>query len=307
MVVVGIVAGVLLYLRWDVPGESPGPAANVPVDGQPSGNGTGTIVPTTQASSALSPTPPLAPTPISTPAPEVLAGPDVQIGVAEMLTQERINRFRESRGLTVLASNSSLAAVARTHSKDMADRDYFDHLNPEGLGPQDRVEGAGLVDFACGENIVSFTNAEEGTAGYIAEEAFTGWLNSPGHYDNMVEASYDTGGVGVVVRSKILARDPIPKRYDIYVTHLLCRDVSEYNRVKAQYDEARALYAELLVEFESLKAEYRRVEELYVQNVVPYPEVEEAYRRMQEAQAQLNVQVGEVNYLLDRMEKAAGD
>ena len=35
--------------------------------------------------------------------------------------------------------------VARAHSADMRDRDFFDHVNPDGLDPFDRAERAGLT------------------------------------------------------------------------------------------------------------------------------------------------------------------
>lgn len=42
------------------------------------------------------------------------------------------NRVRTSRGLGTLEWDSEVASVARAHSEDMADRDYFGHNNPEG-------------------------------------------------------------------------------------------------------------------------------------------------------------------------------
>src|SRR5690606_12028464 len=42
-----------------------------------------------------------------------------------------------------LQMDSSLRCSARMHSKDMVDRDYFSHTNPEGDGPRPRMEAAG--------------------------------------------------------------------------------------------------------------------------------------------------------------------
>ena len=42
-----------------------------------------------------------------------------------------------------LAANQALTDAARLHAKDMLDRDYFDHVNPEGVGPNQRVIAAG--------------------------------------------------------------------------------------------------------------------------------------------------------------------
>ena len=230
---------------------------------------------------------------------------DSEIEEAEALIQERINQFRSSRGLTVLALNLSLAAVARAHSEDMAESGFFDHRNPEGLGPQDRVEQAAIDNFLCGENLYQFLNDKQNDPEYISEDSFTGWLNSPGHYANIVEPRYDTGGMGIFVKSKIIAGDLSPNRYDIYVTHLLCVDISEYNALKAQYEVAKDIYEEVTEEYEAAKAEYSRIEELHVQNTVPYSDVEAAYESLEEARLRLNEQAAEVNALVNRMNKAA--
>jgi uncharacterized protein YkwD len=106
----------------------------------------------------------------------------------------------------------------------MADQVFFDHVNQQELGPQDRVEAMGLNEFACGKNLFMVTNSSKHGASYIASMAFTGWLNSPGHYENIVTAKYDTGGVGVVVKSRNYNFGwPVIRSHDIYVTHLLWR------------------------------------------------------------------------------------
>ena len=215
------------------------------------------------------------------------------------MLEDRINEFRANRGLPVLVHASSLVDVARRHSEDMANRGFFDHVNPDGLEPQDRVELADLSDFSCGENLFQLTDATQRSAKYIASEAFTGWLNSPGHYQNMVAPNYDTGAVGVFVTSRFRLGDLIPRRYDIYVTHLLCKDISEYNRLSRQYDAANVLYDQLEVEYETLSREYEAVEEQYVDNAVPYAQVEVAYQRLELAIFRLNAQTDEINRLVE--------
>ena len=260
------------------------------------------------------PNPTLTPDQILVPAPTALSTPTSETGselsdylLAERLTQRKINQFRASRGLTVLAPTSSLADVARAHSKDMFTRDFFDHVNPDGLEPQGRVEHAGLTDFACGENLHMVTDATQDDVEEIASVAFTGWLNSPGHYENIVEPTYDTGGVGVFVKSKIVFMDRIPRRYDIYVTHLLCKDISEYNKLREQYAAAQALYDQLKAEYETLAVRYKAIEDQYVNNEIQRSQLEEAYAKLETAQIQLNGQVEVVNDLVERMNAAAGN
>jgi len=100
------------------------------------------------------------------------------------------NVFRLKNGREVLVWNGIAAGAARMHSEDMAVRGFFEHVNPDGEEPWDRVAAAGLPDYrAGGENIA---------AGYVdAFEAHTGWVNSPGHRENLLDDSYEELGVGV--------------------------------------------------------------------------------------------------------------
>jgi uncharacterized protein YkwD len=100
------------------------------------------------------------------------------------------NVFRLKNGLDAMEWNDAAARAARLHSEDMAVRAFFDHVNPDGERPRDRMAAAGLVEYrAVGENIA---------AGYRnAFEAHTGWVNSPGHRGNMLEEWFETLGVGV--------------------------------------------------------------------------------------------------------------
>ncbi len=87
-----------------------------------------------------------------------------------------------------LAANDGLRAVAFAHSKDMAERNFFDHDNPGGQSPFDRMRAAGITFSYAGENIA---------AGYpTATDVVEGWLDSPGHCANMLSADFTELGVG---------------------------------------------------------------------------------------------------------------
>lgn len=87
-----------------------------------------------------------------------------------------------------LAMNPALRCAGRVHSKDMHDRQFFDHTNPDGEGPAERFTRAGYAGSGWGENIV---------AGYgTAEASFSGWMGSPGHCSNIMNPSFDEVGIG---------------------------------------------------------------------------------------------------------------
>lgn len=137
---------------------------------------------------------------------------------------EEVNHRRSERGLDPLDWDQTVASVSRAHSKDMADRGYFAHTNPDGEGPFDRYRSVGGGCHAYGENIamtwvgqpveteggdvVSYETDDELAAGLVEQ-----WMNSPGHRENMLSEDWQTGGVGVYVTDE----------GQIYATHNFCR------------------------------------------------------------------------------------
>src|SRR5262245_28890531 len=56
----------------------------------------------------------------------------------ELRIHELINAERVAQKLKPLKVDKRLFDVARVHSKDMFDRKYFDHIDPDGKGPTAR-------------------------------------------------------------------------------------------------------------------------------------------------------------------------
>ncbi len=106
-----------------------------------------------------------------------------------------VNRERSALRLAVLTPSSALAAVARAHSQDMADRGYLSHVDPEGRGPADRVARAGIRYARLAENI----HWSQNDPGDAAEVAVRAWLASPGHRRAMLDPDVRESGVGAVV------------------------------------------------------------------------------------------------------------
>lgn len=111
---------------------------------------------------------------------------------------DRVNRAR-SRGLRCgseyfepaapLTLSKALFEAAREHAQDMARRAYFDHRAADGSQPKDRVRRAGYRPRLTGENIAF--------APETAEEVVAGWLDSPGHCANIMDARFSQMGVAV--------------------------------------------------------------------------------------------------------------
>jgi uncharacterized protein YkwD len=110
-----------------------------------------------------------------------------------------INQKRIENGLNQINWDSPLAEIARAHSQDMADNDYFSHINLDDLNPQERAELAG---YSCptgiGENIYRHNTIGE-TFDEIVTSTVEGWMGSPGHREAILNSNFLVEGIGVVV------------------------------------------------------------------------------------------------------------
>jgi uncharacterized protein YkwD len=109
----------------------------------------------------------------------------------EAAVRKCANDARRAHGLRPLARTAALDRAARLHARNMARYRFFDHRDPFGRGPAERVAlfdpGHRLV--AVGENIAF---------GYpSAAAACRGWLGSPGHRRNILDGRYARIGAGV--------------------------------------------------------------------------------------------------------------
>ncbi|MDX1396843.1 MAG: CAP domain-containing protein [Gemmatimonadota bacterium] len=114
--------------------------------------------------------------------------PALAADVAEFV--QMANAHRSSNGCGELAWNTDVAAVAQAHSQDMVDRAFFDHTNPDGESPADRLNAAGVGWSSYGENIAN--------GYYSAPAVLSAWLGSSGHRANIENCSYTQHGVGLV-------------------------------------------------------------------------------------------------------------
>lgn len=154
---------------------------------------TGTPSPAPEPSSTPSATEdPPEPTSTSAPA-DPPAEPPTEQERLEAEVVELTNAERAAAGCGAVKVDDRLAAAARGHSEDMAERDFFDHTNPDGEDPWDRARAAGY-DWAASENIAW---------GYrTAEEVVDGWMNSDGHRRNLLDCDVVAIGVGVADSSR---------------------------------------------------------------------------------------------------------
>jgi uncharacterized protein YkwD len=125
--------------------------------------------------------------PVAPPGPVVPAVPAPAADGAADRVLALVNAERAAAGCGALSADGSLAGVARAHSEDMRDRDFFDHVNPDGLDPFDRAERAGTS--ARAENIA---HGQQDPAAVMAD-----WMDSSGHRKNILNCDLTRLGVGI--------------------------------------------------------------------------------------------------------------
>jgi len=81
-----------------------------------------------------------------------------------------------------LQLSGTLGNAASEHAADMAQHDYFEHVDLGGHSPADRVRASGYRYTLVGENIAY------GPAS--ADEVVAGWLHSPGHCENIMDSRF---------------------------------------------------------------------------------------------------------------------
>jgi uncharacterized protein YkwD len=113
---------------------------------------------------------------------------------------ERINRHRVAIGCRAMKWDDRLAAEARRHTTDMARRGFFNHTNPDGRDPFDRLRVAGVRFRAAAENIAMGQPT--------GRDVYEGWIESPGHRRNIENCTYARFGIGLYQRrwTLLLAR-----------------------------------------------------------------------------------------------------
>ncbi|MBB6713114.1 CAP domain-containing protein [Clostridium gasigenes] len=120
---------------------------------------------------------------------------DNYVAEIEQAIFARVNKERSANGLGALSYNNTMQNYGRIKSKDMGDRGYFDHANPEGELIIARMKKDGVNYNSWGENIAYIQGGSNNAS--LADQFMTNWMNSPGHRANILLGNFASIGVGV--------------------------------------------------------------------------------------------------------------
>ncbi|WP_285564116.1 MULTISPECIES: sigma-70 family RNA polymerase sigma factor [unclassified Streptomyces] len=164
---------------------SPSPSPSVSASPSPSAKKSASATPSRKPKKSAPPAPK------QTTAPRVPSSPAAQPPPMSTAAQvvALVNKERGAAGCGPLTEDSQLTDAAQRHSDDMAARDFFEHTNPDGADPGQRVTDAGYRWSTYGENIAR----GQQTPASVMES----WMNSPGHRANILNCDFKDIGIGI--------------------------------------------------------------------------------------------------------------
>jgi uncharacterized protein YkwD len=144
---------------------------------------------------------------------------NIDVGRLEKKIHDLINQERKKKGLASLSWNKSLNSIARSYSRDMIERKFFSHNDPDGRSFIDRYHAGGFVcklrngnetclgaENIAQDNLYSSVVYRNGVPSYswnsedeIAASVVKRWMQSRGHRGNILTAYFKRQGIGVAV------------------------------------------------------------------------------------------------------------
>ena len=118
------------------------------------------------------------------------AAVEAAMSSAEQEVLDLINEERARNGLGPLVATETLDAAAAWLAADLSTIDALDHTDTLGRSLRDRLNA---FDYPANSTI-----RENIAAGYATPEAVVkGWINSPGHYTNILAPEAEAAGVAL--------------------------------------------------------------------------------------------------------------
>ena len=117
---------------------------------------------------------------------------EAHLNVHECTTEvlNLVNQERAAAGLPALQLDADAQRAAKAHAEDMSGRNYFAHNTPEGWTPTQRLQMLGASGYSgWGENIAVGQSSPAAV--------MNAWMNSTGHRENILRATFTHLGVGV--------------------------------------------------------------------------------------------------------------
>ncbi len=136
----------------------------------------------------------------------------INIKYLEHLVKVGVDEVRGTKNLKPLVNDSTLYIAAQFHSRYLLSIKKLSHAerNDTMTTPQMRADYFGAINYGVGENIlyIPFDGKMKSKKGKIynintyqdaAEAMVRGWVNSKGHYKNIITSNYEITGLAIIV------------------------------------------------------------------------------------------------------------
>ncbi len=115
--------------------------------------------------------------------PEAVASSGYFVDASAVL--DIVNARRAEAGLGPVSLDGTMCAAAQVRARETVQS--FSHTRPDGRDCFSALDEAGVSYYTCGENIA---------AGFFSADAvMEGWMNSPGHRDNILTPEFGRMGI----------------------------------------------------------------------------------------------------------------
>lgn len=135
--------------------------------------------------------------PMRTPASESVLS-QTAISANSLLEETNAKRIESNAGNLLL--DESLIKAAQTKAQDMAARNYWSHVTPDGKQPWHFIEQSGYSYSAAAENLAYGFDS--------GKETVTGWMNSIQHRQAMLDKTFSNVGFGIVSTPNYQGKGP---------------------------------------------------------------------------------------------------
>ncbi|WP_338710937.1 CAP domain-containing protein [Streptomyces virginiae] len=189
-----------------VPVDVPTTPSSTPAPQQPAAEASPPAAQPPQAQPSQAQPPQAAPQPAKPPVtkkpqapqpPKTSPAPAASGSVAAVLAL--VNQERAAAGCQAVTLNAKLTKAAQDHSADMAANSNMSHTGSDGSDPGARITRAGYSWSTYGENVAY---------GYSTpEKVMEGWMNSPGHRENILNCSFKEIGIGLAQPNSYWTQD----------------------------------------------------------------------------------------------------
>ena len=118
-----------------------------------------------------------------------------EAGAIEKRAFEQTNLIRVQNGLPALKWDADLCRMARAHSENMSDLNYFAHTTPDGQRLRDRARVAGILTFKVLAENIAYNQGYEDPGAFAVER----WMASAKHRANILSSEFSAMAIGTYV------------------------------------------------------------------------------------------------------------